>query len=292
MESDENTPGTPEENNSGDAQDGKMNEEQRLSMMFRIKLVNSFSKTLQKSIEEFTGQEKADFLEALREYVLLLKKDYQGNDSFFEASNFFTEKIVKVFRSKLQPAYRLKLFDYFEKDLWGTGLDLINPEVFKDIEDSQWEMTDEEYEKILMSYSYMLNKDLEMHLVFGKTKVEDETEQQSEALTGIPGLKGRMQRVAGDNLTRLSQEQTALFVELLRFGRIILSDEHLNAKQAGIAFHILTGYSADSLRMKLSKQELLKLKTKDNLNEIHAALTRLTVQIENDIRELKRPKGS
>lgn len=286
MESDENTPDTPEENNSGEAHDVRMNEEQRLRMMFRIKLVNRFTKALQESTEQFTWQEKTDFIEALEQYVALLREDR------LEADKFSMEKILKVFRSKLQPAYRLKLFDYFEQELFGTGLEFLIPDVFEGIDMSEWEFTDEEYEKILNSIWYKLDEELVMHLVYGKTKPENETEQEPETLAGIPGLKGRMQRVAGDNLTRLSQEQTALFIELLRFGRIILNDEHLNAKQAGMAFHILTGYSADSLRIKMNKQELKNLKTQTNLTEIHNTLTRLTLQVESEIKELKRPKGS
>src|SRR5574337_1284314 len=181
MESDENTPGTPEDNNSGEAYDGKMNKEQRQRMMFRIKLMNRFSNALQKSTEEFTWQEKTDFMEALTQYIALIRQDRE------EAGNFAMEKILKVFRSKLQPAYRLKLFDYLEQDLFGTGLEFLIPEVFAGIEMSEWEFTDEEYMKILNSISRKLNDDLEMHLVFGKAKVEDETEQQSETLTGIPG---------------------------------------------------------------------------------------------------------
>lgn len=260
---------------------------ERLRIMFRIKLVNSFSKALQKSMEQFTWQEKTDFLAAMTQYVTILRKDKDRQ----EADNFVMEKILKVFQSKLQPAYRAKLFDHLEQDLWSTGLESIIPDVFKEIEASEWELTDEEYEKMLISIWHALNKDMEMHLVFGKKTTENkgETEPEPEPLTGIPGLKGRMQRAPGDNFTRLSQEQTALLIELLRFGRVILSDQYLNAKQAGVAFHILTGYSADGLRMKLNKKELVMLKTKDNLNEIRNTLTRLLIQIDS---ELKPPKGS
>ena len=89
-------------------------------------------------------------------------------------------------------------------------------------------------------------------------------------------------------MTKLTQEQTALLIEYLRQGRIILKDEYLNDKQAGMAFNILTGYSPDSLRMKLSPKEISNIKTKANLTELDHILTYLKILINKDLTPPKK----
>ena len=99
--------------------------------------------------------------------------------------------------------------------------------------------------------------------------------------------KGRYKRQYDDKLTKLNQEQTALLIYCLQKGRIILKDEYLNNKEAGQAFSMLTGYSADTLRQNLGSTDLNQIVSKKNVKAVHDALTNLTILIGNDIRPEK-----
>ncbi len=108
-------------------------------------------------------------------------------------------------------------------------------------------------------------------------------EKEKEAsLSGMPEMKikGKIKREREDNVTKLNQEQTALLIHFLQAGKIILKDEYLNNKEAGQAFSILTGYSADSLRQNLSKMELQRISTKKNVDIIANILTHLQLLID------------
>lgn len=84
---------------------------------------------------------------------------------------------------------------------------------------------------------------------------EADNDKDEPTLSGVDKkIKGRMSRVAGDHLTCLNQVQTAMLIEYMQQTEMILSDHYLNDKQAGTAFGLLTGYSPDSLRLRLGKK--------------------------------------
>ncbi|MBA3664241.1 MAG: hypothetical protein H0W61_08540 [Bacteroidetes bacterium] len=99
--------------------------------------------------------------------------------------------------------------------------------------------------------------------------------------------KNKVKRERDDNVTKLNQEQTALLIHFLQAGKVILKDENLNNKDAGRAFSILTGYSADSLRQNLSKTELQRISTKKNISIVANALTNLQLLIDREIKDKK-----
>lgn len=100
-------------------------------------------------------------------------------------------------------------------------------------------------------------------------------------------IKGKIKREREDSVTKLNQEQTALLIHFLQAGKIILKDEYLNNKEAGQAFSILTGYSADSLRQNLSKTELQRISTKKNVDMIANILTHLLLLIDKTEKDKK-----
>jgi hypothetical protein len=100
-------------------------------------------------------------------------------------------------------------------------------------------------------------------------------------------IKGKIKRERDDNATKLNQEQTALLISFLRAGKIILKDEYLNSKEAGQAFSILTGYSADSLRQNLSEAELKRISIKKNIDAVANALTSIQLLIPKELKEKK-----
>lgn len=106
--------------------------------------------------------------------------------------------------------------------------------------------------------------------------------EKEASLSGIPEMKikGKIKRDREDSVTKLNQEQTALLIHFLQAGKIILKDEYLNNKEAGHAFSILTGYSADSLRQNLSRMELERISTKKNIDMIANIFTHLQLLID------------
>lgn len=84
--------------------------------------------------------------------------------------------------------------------------------------------------------------------------------------------KGKPKRQAGDKTTVLSQEQTTVLIHFLKEAKIIHRGEYLTNKEAGEAFSILTGYSADTIRQTLGSQEIEKICTKENLIEVENSL--------------------
>ncbi len=96
--------------------------------------------------------------------------------------------------------------------------------------------------------------------------------------------KGKIKRRRDDNITQLNQEQTALFIYCLQKTNVILSDENLNNKEAGQAFSILTGYSADTIRQNLSKSELRNISTLKNVDTLIKTLTGMKKFVEDTIK--------
>jgi hypothetical protein len=86
---------------------------------------------------------------------------------------------------------------------------------------------------------------------------EDKTEIEDK-------IKGRIPREPGDRLTALNLNQTALFIQLMQQANIILKGDNLTYTQAGKALHLLTGYSAHTLRQQLgTKGEIEGVKFED-----------------------------
>ncbi|MBA3665091.1 MAG: hypothetical protein H0W61_12895 [Bacteroidetes bacterium] len=113
--------------------------------------------------------------------------------------------------------------------------------------------------------------------------------EKEQSLSGMEAAKtkGKVKRERDDSVTKLNQEQTALLIHFLQAGKIILKDENLNNKDAGHAFSILTGYSADSLRQNLSKTELQRISTPKNISIIANAFTNLQLLINKEIKDKK-----
>jgi hypothetical protein len=112
-----------------------------------------------------------------------------------------------------------------------------------------------------------------------------EQEKESE-LSGTEEtkIKGRIKRGRDDKVTLLNQEQTALLIYCLQKTNVILRDEFLNNKEAGLAFSILTGYSTDTIRQNLNKSELARTATSKNIDVVEKALKEVLRFIEQEIK--------
>ncbi|MFN3341367.1 MAG: hypothetical protein ACK40M_01645 [Flavobacteriales bacterium] len=101
--------------------------------------------------------------------------------------------------------------------------------------------------------------------------------------------KGKRVREDNDSTTLLTQEQTTLFISYLQRTKIIRYGENLKNKEAGEAFAMLTGYSAETIRQTLGQSELERISmNKKNLVGVENAIKRLTLAAKNDIDALKK----
>jgi hypothetical protein len=110
------------------------------------------------------------------------------------------------------------------------------------------------------------------------------TTKSEQATVGEQRLKtflSNTKRTIDDKKTVLNLQQTVLLVRLLQEGRMLLDDTHFNKTQAGQALNILSGYSADSLRMELGNTKT-KADKKD-LEKLHASITKLLSLINRKI---------
>lgn len=96
--------------------------------------------------------------------------------------------------------------------------------------------------------------------------------------------KSKVKRTRDDNITKLNQEQTALLIYCLQKTKVILTDEYLNNKEAGQAFSLLTGYSADTIRQNLNKSELGRIATSKNVEAVTKTLSELKQLIDKEIK--------
>lgn len=112
--------------------------------------------------------------------------------------------------------------------------------------------------------------------------ISEKEKEQSLSGTDAVKTKRKVKRERDDKVTSLNQEQTALLIYGLRKTRIILKDENLNNKDAGQAFSILTGYSAETLRQNLNLKDTT-IATKKNTEILIRTLKDLVRYIENEV---------
>lgn len=251
-------------------------------------LVNNFSKAFERSTKEFSWKEKADLIDALLLYIPLLQTAPE------EAATFYSDRIMKPFRTKMQAAAKEKLFVYFDQALALVELGIISTETFNSLPPGKQGMTDEEYAVYLGNLTHTMRVIQFGHYTF----TPEEDSQTADGLHGTDEninttIKGRRKRTHADNLTKLSNEQTALLIKYLQQGGIVLQGDYLNAKTAGLALSLLTGYNADSLRQTLKKTTNDQTEVRKNLNALHSALVNVTILIKNDLNSLsKKNEGS
>jgi hypothetical protein len=88
-------------------------------------------------------------------------------------------------------------------------------------------------------------------------------------------------REAGDKLTSITREQTALLMYYLQKERVLLKDKYLSDTEIGQAVEILTGFSKDTLRQDVGK--FYNIQNHTNLKALNDLLTRLKLSIEKDL---------
>ena len=106
--------------------------------------------------------------------------------------------------------------------------------------------------------------------------------------TDLNNQKGQIKRQAGDNLTDLSLEQTAMLIANMQEARIFIQKDRLNNKRAGLGVSELTWYSAGTIRQNLDVQTTDKNYYK-NMGAVIDLVTRLKIQLDKKYKN--RNKG-
>lgn len=250
-------------------------------------LSRKYMKDYEASIAEFPEDKKIEFVEHLLEcldiietYISSPTKENWG--VYAKKENAFLKKYgkrLKVYRQKNMYLYYGDSRVLVEKEIYST-------EEWNALRGGQQKLSPQELTSFIDLCRNLLYNERDFLLL--EQSPEDEREEKStkEKLNGTSekqAKKGKIKREAQDKKTCLSQEQTVLLIHYLREEKVLLKDEYLNDKDAGIAFEILTGYSQNTLRLNLGKPLLYQ--NKINLKEIDNLLTRLKIAIGKDLKE-------
>lgn len=112
---------------------------------------------------------------------------------------------------------------------------------------------------------------------------ENETENKKRKQ---PHLSSKIKRIKGDQLTKLSQEETALLGFLMQAERLFLSAEFLNKVNISQIIESATGYSSESIRKSLSELQGSRDKTvKEMYRNIKEVLLSMIKRIDKELGE-------
>lgn len=251
------------------------------------RLAMKFADDCEKVMKHYTIEEQLELYKYLRE---LFRMYLEGTESTKENLKWMEDEIERLQR-KLGQNYKHFMFGgilkYLVFDFLLATKDIYTREEFNTLKGG---------EQILSASEKAMFLDLAMRVIKtsitdlylqsppeGEAALKGKEEEKTETIRS----KGKIKREREDNLTRLNQEQTTLLVHFLQAGKIILRDEYLNNKEAGQAFSVLTGYSADSIRQNLSETELKRISNKKNLDSLSNALTSLQLLIDKERKEKK-----
>ncbi|MBI4945268.1 MAG: hypothetical protein HY840_02570 [Bacteroidetes bacterium] len=245
---------------------------------FFASYLQNFSKDYEKSLEGFLPDEQIHLTDTL----LAILECYKQNPIDYKQAQKIQGELLKEYRKRLNNYNKMAPSEYFGEESM-KHLDLQYDLDVENKGEAENFFTEYERKNFLTRAEILLRNHKRMLYL----QTEPKTESNEDGVGSSVKTKGKTKRGAEDNVTALNQEQTALLIHFLQQTKIIFKDEDLNNKEAGQAFSLLTGYSADTLRQTLSKTEIERIATKKNLTELHNVLTRLGILIDNKIRGKK-----
>lgn len=243
---------------------------------FHIAYLQKFVQDYEKSLEGFSSEERVLITDNLLAIIKCFRKDKPDYDRAQELN----EELHKKFKKRLTNYSNISPSEYFSEESQkhlDLQFDLKLPEAGE-----QKNFFNKEEQDNFLNKAENLLKNRKRNLYLQMEGADDEN------TGGLQGkTKGKTKRERDDNVTKLNQEQTALLIYYLQSAKIILRDEYLNNKEAGQAFSILTGYSADSLRQNLNKSELQRISSKKNIDAVANALTTIQLLIDRELKSKK-----
>jgi len=251
------------------------------------RLATKFSDACEKVMANYTIEEQLELNKYLREWYRLYLNGTELSKEDIQRMENETERLLKKFGQNYKHFMFGGLLKFLNFDFVLATQDLYTREEFNTLKGREQVLSDSERNQFLELALRVLQLNItDLYLQSppeGKTTVGDKEEAEKTE----SNRKGKIKRGREDNITKLNQEQTALLIYFLQAGRLILRDEYLNNKEAGQAFSVLTGFSADSIRQNLSDGELKRISTKKNLDLLANSLTSLQLLIDKERKEKK-----
>lgn len=248
----------------------------RLSMAFTNDYDEMIKHYKQPQQEELT-EHLIGMLNVMYDYVQTNRnEDYER---YVKSENDLQKKYGKAF----EPFASKHFYMYFRFEMIVVHKNVITTEEYNNLPHSEEQTLKPEEIRafVQLSLNYLYHS---RNRLWAQREPEFETSLAGTGETSAKTkTKGIPKRQAGDNLTRLNQEQSVLLFHYLRKWDLILKDEYLNNTQAGEAVSILTGYSANALRQNFSKNELERIGNKENLLVVEKAVTNLMRLIKGDV---------
>jgi hypothetical protein len=197
---------------------------------------------------------------------------------------------LKKHEGRLKAYQKVGMQSYYQQDIVLAEKGIYTPEAWSKLQPEKQELTrDQQLTFIQLCRNFLF---MERDFILVQQTPEDEKESLGQAKDNQAtdfARKGRIKREAKDNKTCLNHEQTVLLLYLLQQNRFFLKDEYLTDLDAGRAFEILTGYSATTTRQNLGKID--QSKTRPNLVAIDDFLTRVKINIDKVLKEIKKPEA-
>ncbi|HEX7413657.1 MAG TPA: hypothetical protein VF411_06380 [Bacteroidia bacterium] len=254
-------------------------------------LSRKYMQDCEASLIDFPDDKKVEFLEHLLECFDVI-------ESYFASPTTANYKIyvnkenafLKKHGTRLKMYRQLNMYRYY-----GDNTILVEKGIYTADEwnalGKEQKLNADEYAEFIDLYRSRLYLERDVFLL--RQNPEDERE---ENLAGKnlhlaqekTGRKRKITRDANDKMTCLSQEQTALLINLLQQERVFLKGNHLSAKEIGTALEILTGYSENTIRLSIGN--ISATHSIINLKEINKLLGRMKTTIEQTIKELSPKK--
>lgn len=246
---------------------------------FFASYLQNFNRDYNKALQGFTPDEQVHITNVLLDILKCFKQETPDYDKTQELN----EALYKKYRKRLVKYNNIRPGEYFSEESQ-KHLDLQFDLKVENAGDRENFFTSEEQQNFLKQAENILKN--HKRILYLLTEPEENREELQ--LVTVTKTKGKHKREAKDELTDLTQEQTALFIDYLQRAKIILKGTNLSNKEAGQVFSILTGYSSDTLRQNLSKAELGRIANTRNRTGLYNLLTRLIALVKKDL-EGKNP---
>lgn len=246
---------------------------------FFIQYTEKFAQAFNMAMEGFSTEERINLIGSL---LAILECYREKPTNYFKAQKINDELFAK-YRKKLINYSNLNLSEYFAEQSM-EQVDLQYQLKMDKVGHYANFLTEGERLNFLhWVEKHMIEFRQKLYLTLEPEIREPDTEVKSEE--GV--LKGRFKgfRDRNDNITRLSLKHTAILIYCLQETKAILNKAYIDDKKIGMAFSILTGFSADTLRQNLNKLKLTEIaNSRKNVETVEKLLKDMIEFIKNNIK--------
>ncbi len=220
---------------------------------YPIQLSQKFNTDFFQCVSAFPQSHKLEFIEHLLDCFDLI--DVYLNDptkSNYEPYKLKEDAFLKIHKGTLKPYVQLKMYLYFGSEIVLLEKDIITKEDYNSILPEQQSLSYSQWQTFFNLCRNLLYFEKRTCLL---NQLPDYSISAEESTQGQPFKRGRsaIRRDASDNWTVLNVEETVVLIHYLQKANVFLKEEYLSDKDAALAFEILTGYSRNTIRVKLGQ---------------------------------------